>query len=260
MTTAGLILIGIVAFLAAILTFFSGFGLGTLLLPVFLLFFPVEIAIAMTGIVHLANNVFKTGLIGRHANLSVVLKFGLPALAGAWAGAWLLGRLTGLAPWAEYTLWGNEWRISPVNLIVAFLMAGFAVLELLPENKQPLFPPSALPFGGVFSGFFGGLSGHQGALRSAFLIRLGLSKETFIASGILIAMGIDIVRLATYGTSGWMDLASREWPALTIGISAAMAGAVIGRYALKKMTLKGIQQFVAVAILVMALALALGLV
>ena len=33
------------------------------------------------------------------------------------------------------------------------------------------------------SGFFGGLSGMQGALRSAFLARAGLSKEAFVASG-----------------------------------------------------------------------------
>lgn len=258
MTPEGLVLIGTVAFLAAILTFFSGFGLGTLLLPVFLLFFPVEIAIAMTGIVHLANNLFKAGLIGRHANLRVVIKFGIPALAGAWIGAWLLGQLTGLEPLGEYILYGVLWKISPVNLIVAVLMAGFAILELLPENKQPLFPPSALPIGGLLSGFFGGLSGHQGALRSAFLIRLGLSKEGFIASGILIAMGIDVVRLATYGTSGWMDLVTQEWPALTLGICAAMTGAIIGRQWLKKVTLFRVQRFVAITILMMSIALALG--
>jgi len=37
----------------------SGFGLGTLLLPVFALFFPLPVAIAATALVHLANNFFK---------------------------------------------------------------------------------------------------------------------------------------------------------------------------------------------------------
>jgi len=45
------------------LTLFSGFGLGTLLMPVFAIFFPIEIAIAMTAIVHLANNIFKLALV-----------------------------------------------------------------------------------------------------------------------------------------------------------------------------------------------------
>ncbi len=55
---AGIIIICIVAFLTSILTFFSGFGLGTILMPVFALFFPVEVAIALTSVVHFSNNLF----------------------------------------------------------------------------------------------------------------------------------------------------------------------------------------------------------
>ena len=57
------ILIPIVALLASALTFFSGFGLGTLLLPAFALFFPVDVAIALTAIVHFLNNTFKFVLV-----------------------------------------------------------------------------------------------------------------------------------------------------------------------------------------------------
>jgi hypothetical protein len=39
--------------LASALTLFSGFGLGTLLMPVVALFFPLDLAIAMTAMVHL---------------------------------------------------------------------------------------------------------------------------------------------------------------------------------------------------------------
>ncbi|MFW6290263.1 MAG: hypothetical protein ACOC0R_04780 [Mariniphaga sp.] len=53
-----LIIISIAAFFTAVLTFFSGFGLGTILMPVFALFFPVDIAIALTGVVHFTNNLF----------------------------------------------------------------------------------------------------------------------------------------------------------------------------------------------------------
>ena len=58
-----LAVISLVAFLTAILTFFSGFGLGTILMPVFAIFFPVDIAIALTGVVHFSNNLFKLSLI-----------------------------------------------------------------------------------------------------------------------------------------------------------------------------------------------------
>ena len=54
-----IILLCLAAFLASLLTFFSGFGLGTILMPVFALFFPLEMAIALTGVVHLLSNLFK---------------------------------------------------------------------------------------------------------------------------------------------------------------------------------------------------------
>lgn len=41
------VLIGIAAFLTSGLTLLSGFGLGTILLPVFARFFPVPLAAAM---------------------------------------------------------------------------------------------------------------------------------------------------------------------------------------------------------------------
>lgn len=60
------VVIPIVALLASLLTFFSGFGLGTILLPAFAIFFPVNIAVALTAIVHLLNTIFKFGLVGRN--------------------------------------------------------------------------------------------------------------------------------------------------------------------------------------------------
>ena len=73
--------VALVAMFAAGLTLYSGFGLGTLLLPVFALFFPTEMAVVATALVHGANNVFKVSLLGRKADREVVINFGLPAIA-----------------------------------------------------------------------------------------------------------------------------------------------------------------------------------
>jgi hypothetical protein len=51
--------IAVVSAAMAGLTLFSGFGLGTVLMPVFALFFPIDVAIGMTAIVHLSNNILK---------------------------------------------------------------------------------------------------------------------------------------------------------------------------------------------------------
>jgi len=80
------LLIGLVAFVASALTFVSGFGLGTLLMPVFAVFMPVERAVAATGVVHFLNSLFKFGLVGRHAHWPTVLRFGVPALVASLLG------------------------------------------------------------------------------------------------------------------------------------------------------------------------------
>jgi len=97
-----IIIISIAAFFTAILTFFSGFGLGTILMPVFALFFPVDIAIALTGVVHFANNIFKMGLVGKMASKPVLIRFGIPAILASFAGAWVLLRISGLPTVYEY--------------------------------------------------------------------------------------------------------------------------------------------------------------
>ena len=63
------ILICLVAFIAAALTLFSGFGLGTILMPVVAIFFPVPIAVAVTAIVHLLSSLFKLALLWRRVNV-----------------------------------------------------------------------------------------------------------------------------------------------------------------------------------------------
>ncbi len=68
--------IPLVAALASLLTFFSGFGLGTLLTPIFAIFFPVELAIGLTAIVHFLNGLFKLSLVGRYADKAILFKFG----------------------------------------------------------------------------------------------------------------------------------------------------------------------------------------
>lgn len=81
-----LVLIGVSALLVSGLTLFSGFGLGTVLMPVFALLFPLPLAIAATAVVHFANNIFKFGLMAKQADWRVVARFSMPASIAALAG------------------------------------------------------------------------------------------------------------------------------------------------------------------------------
>jgi uncharacterized membrane protein YfcA len=248
-----------VAFLASGLTFFSGFGLGTLLLPVFALFFPLDSAIALTAVVHLLNNLFKLALVGRHADRRVVLRFGLPAVVAAFAGAGVLIWLARLDPLLTYSIAGRSFEVTPIKLVVGILLLVFALMEVLPRLRDVQFPPRYLPLGGVLSGFFGGLTGMQGALRSAFLVRAGLTKEAFIATGVVISCLVDVSRLALYSRSMLTRAAEFNYGLVAAAVLSAFAGALFGNWYLKKMTMRSIQWLVTVLLVLVALGLAAGL-
>jgi len=254
------LIICLAAFLSSGLTLFSGFGLGTLLLPVMALFFPIDLAIALTAVVHALNNGFKCWLLGRHADGAVVLKFGLPAILAALLGARLLLYLSDLQPFLTYQILGLEAQIMPVKLVVAALMVVFALLELAPQRAPLALTPRYLPLGGVLSGFFGGLSGHQGALRSAFLIKAGLIKESFIATGVVISLLVDIPRIVMYGVSlpGLHQADNRLL--LAAAVLAAFSGAWLGNRVLTKVTLRLVQLLVALMLFGIAAALGSGLI
>ncbi len=258
-----LVLIGLVSLFAAGLTLFSGFGLGTILTPVFALFFPVPVAIAATAVVHLANNLFKFGLMARDADWRVVLRFGVPAAVAALFGAALLTWVDAMPVLFGYRLGGRLFEITPVKALIGLLIAVFAILELSSRFQALAFPPRLLGLGGAISGFFGGLSGNQGALRSAFLLKAGLSKEAFVATGVVAAVIVDAVRLVVYGAGVVGEHVARSsgvvWP-VAVATVCAFAGSFLGKRVLRKVTLRAVQVTVALAMLLIGAALALGLV
>jgi uncharacterized protein len=254
------IAVSIAALLASGLTLFSGFGLGTLLMPVFALFFPLELAVAMTAAVHFLNNLFKLALVGRHADNEVVLRFGLPAIAAAAAGAGLLLLLTGSEPLFTYWLGDRQFFITPLKLTIAAIVLAVSAAEALPSFDKLQFDRKYLPLGGALSGFLGGLSGLQGALRSAFLVKCGLEKTAFVASGAVIAAIVDITRLAVYLPHFTSAGLAEQWRLVALAVLAAFLGAFIGARLVKKVTMRSVQLLVTIMLCLVSLALGAGLI
>jgi uncharacterized membrane protein YfcA len=130
---------------------------------------------------------------------------------------------------------------------------------LIPRFKKLEFGKDKLPVGGFLSGFFGGLSGNQGALRSAFLIKAGLSKEAFIGTAVVVSTFVDFTRLSMYATkissSGLFD---NQILVLSATLSA-IAGAYLGNKLLKKITLDFLQITVAIMLILLSIALGAGI-
>ncbi len=252
------LVIPLAAFVASTLTLFSGFGLGTLLMPVVAIFFPVEIAIALTAVVHLANNVFKAVLLGRRANSDVFFRFGIPAVAAALLGALLLGRLSGTAPLLEYQALGRTFAITALGLVTGLLILFFVAVESSPRIASAAVDPKWLPLGGVVSGFFGGLSGHQGAFRSMFLLKAGLDKQEFVATGVMIAIAVDLARTGIYGFRFLEARSAIDWSLVGTAALAAFVGAYLGARLLEKVTLAGVRAIVSVLLVMIAFGLMSG--
>ena len=255
-----IVVIGIASLLVSLVTFFSGFGLGTILMPVFAIFFPVDVAIALTGVVHLLNNIFKLVLVGYRADKTVLLRFGIPAIIGAFIGAQLLLRIADFKPIYEYSLGGRTFYITLVKLTIAVLLIIFSLLEVIPRFKDMQFGKNKMIIGGLLTGFFGGLSGIQGALRSAFLLKAGLSKESFVATGIVIACLVDISRLSVYFKRYISSDIKENAGLLLIATLCAFAGAIFGNLLLKKLTFSIVQTIVTIMLILLSIALGLGLI
>src|SRR3990167_7121499 len=112
------IIVGFAAVIASGLTLFSVFGLGTLLLPVFAIFFPIEVAIGMTAVVHFLNNIFKLSILGKYAKKVVVLRFGLPAVISAFLGAFVLIWFSNLEPLLSYHLGDSLTEVPNLKTIL----------------------------------------------------------------------------------------------------------------------------------------------
>jgi uncharacterized membrane protein YfcA len=259
-------LVCMTALLASGLTLVSGFGLGTILMPAFAVFFPLPAAIAATAIVHLANNAFKLALVGRHADRATLIRFGVPAVLASFAGAAILALLANAAPLAAYSIGTHVCRVTIVKLVIAAIMLGFAALEVSPRFSTLEFDRRYQPLGGFLSGFFGGLSGHQGSLRSAFLVRAGLGKQSFIATGCVIAVMVDVARLLVYGVDAWRTHAQQaRSQGIGFGLVAAaclsaFVGAYFGAKLVRKITIEAVRIVVAGMLAIIALLLGAGLI
>ena len=114
--------------------------------------------------------------------------------------------------------------------------------------------------GGLLTGFFGGVSGHQGALRSAFLVRCGLSKEAFIGTGVVVACLVDLARLGVYAAKFPAAELRVNAALLTAASVSAFLGAWVGSRLIHKVTMRAVQWAVAMMLFVIAVGLASGII
>jgi uncharacterized membrane protein YfcA len=227
-------------------------------LPVFLLAMGPAPAVAAVAAVHLFHNLGKFILLRSHVDRRVLVQFGAPALAAAALGAWGLAWLTDLPELGNWSLFGKTFSLCPLKLVIGLSLAVFSGWELLGGGGGVRGVP--LWAGGLASGLLGGLTGHQGAIRSAFFLGKDLPKETFIATGAAVACAVDITRIAVYVQLFHSLGGSIPWPVVGAGIVGAAVGLSVGRIGLRNAPARTFRKIIGIALMVFGLGLASGLI
>lgn len=179
----------------------TGFGIGSLLTPAFALYVDARLAVAAVSIPHVVGTAFRFWLLGGRVDLRVLWSFGLTSAAGGLAGALLQARAG--TP-ALFVLFGA-------------LLLFTAGAELTGLARRLRFEGPAAWFAGGTSGFFGGLVGNQGGIRSAALLGIDLQKHVFVGTATAVGLMVDGARVPVYlwrmhesmrGIGGWVLLAT----------------------------------------------------
>ena len=200
--------------------------------------------------------------MGKYANKSVVLKFGITAAIFALLGAYLLSFVSKLPPLFSHHFHSFSFDISLIRVIVGCMVILAALFELIPAFSQITVPSKYLPLGGILSGFFGGLTGNQGALRAAFLIKVGMTKEQYIATSALCNIIVDVARLTIYAFAIFLPQLCRleeiKWLLIAASLTAFL-GSYIGSRFIRKITLRGLHIFVGILLLFLGVIIMLGI-
>jgi uncharacterized membrane protein YfcA len=228
------------AFLSAALTLMTGFGLGTILTPVFLIFYDVKIAILIVAVVHLSNNLLKISLFGRHISIDILKRFGILTLIGAFIGAFLQGKMDS----------------SGVKILLGIILIFLGLKEATGFGEKLRLPQKIDFIGGFLSGLLGGFVGNQGAIRSAYLLNYNIPKETFVATAAIIASVVDVTRIPVYIFSN-RDVLTDNGLLLLITTASAFAGTFAGKRFLQKISLKTFKIYIAAMIVIIGALLTL---
>lgn len=227
----------------SVVTLFTGFGVGTIMMPVMALFFDVKVAIFLAAIVHFFNNMSRLVLYRSELNWKIIQRFGVVSIIGAFIGSYIQIYLD------------STW----LKVGVGLFLTTYALLSLIPNDLKFKLPSSVDFVGGFLSGLIGGLIGNQGAIRSLYLLNYGLEKKELIVSSALIAIVIDSTRIPVYAYTNFQYL-QENIVLLTLIVLSAIIGTVVGSRILPSFSYDLFKKIILVGILILGVLMTLRII
>lgn len=189
----------------------SGFGVSTIMTPMLLLFLPFPETILLVCVIHWFHDIWKMFFFWHGIDWNLFLHFGVPTIIATFVGALFV-------PATQSVILSA--------LLGLFLIVSVGMIFLLPYVVIPYNWISGA-VGGALSGFFAGIFGIRGAVRSVFLSAFNLHKITFIGTTGAISLLLDSTRLATYLVRG-LTLESVPIWSFALFVPASLLGSYIG--------------------------------
>lgn len=224
----------------SVVTLFTGFGVGTIMMPIMALFFDVKVAIFLAAIVHFFNNVSRLILYRSEINWKIIQRFGIVSIIGAFIGSY------------SQIYLDSAW----LKVVVGLFLIVFSLLSLIPNHIKMELPNRVDIVGGFLSGLIGGLIGNQGAIRSLYLLKYQLEKKELIVSSALIAVVIDSTRIPVYAYTNFRYL-QENIVLLSLIVISAILGTVIGSRLLPKVSYELFKKIILTGVLVLGVLMTL---
>ena len=202
-----LVLVFVAGILSGATAAIAGFGIGSILTPLFISRLGGSLAVAAVSIPHAIATAVRCWRLRRAISWPVVRSFGVLSAVGGLIGALLYARVGSRA--LEITLG---------VLLVATSVA--AITDWTRKWKPSGIVAQTL---GFLSGLLGGIAGNQGGLRAGALLIFALKPAEFVATSTAVGLAVDAARMPIYVWRAGPELLTVLAP-----IGVATAGVLIG--------------------------------
>src|SRR5687768_8800394 len=189
----------------------AGFGIGSLLTPAIALTTGTKLAVAVVSVPHAIGTSIRFWRLRHHIDWSLVRSFGATSAAGGLTGALL-----------------NTWATSrALELVFGSLLILAGASQVTGFAKRWRLRGGLAWLGGALSGFFGGLVGNQGGIRTAAMLGFEVDKRQFVATTTAVALLIDLARVPIYVVTETAAIADM-WPMLVVATIGVVIGTLFG--------------------------------
>ena len=228
----------VVGFLAGMTASVAGFGIGSFLTPLVSVQTGTKVAIALVSLPHFLGSATRFWLLKSKVNRKILIRFGLLSATGGLVGALV-----------------HVFFVSNLLQIIFYeilILAG--ILGVLQVSERLRFGKKRAAVVGLASGFFGGLVGEQGGIRSVALLNFDVEKEAFVATATATALIVDAVRMPVYFLTQSSQV-SQFLVILFLSSITVIIGTFTGNLLLKRIPERSFKRFVSLLILVLGIIL-----